>query len=73
MPVVKVRTAKYCTVPKSASVSISASATPPTMAGRASGRASRRKHRGREWPRVREASTRHTLCCWKAPRQSRNT
>jgi hypothetical protein len=37
MPVVKVLTPKYCTVPKSASVSISASATPPAIAGRASG------------------------------------
>jgi hypothetical protein len=73
MPVVKVRTAKNWTVPKSARVSISASATPPMMAGRASGRASRRKQRGREYPRVRDASTKHTLCCWKAPRQSRNT
>ena len=71
MPVVKVRTAKCCTVPKSASVSISASATPPTIAGRAIGRARRRKHDPSEWPRVREASSRQTLCCWKALRQSR--
>ena len=41
MPVVKVSTPKYCTVPKSASVSISASATPAAIAGRASGRATR--------------------------------
>ena len=37
MPVVKTSTPKYDTVPKSASVSMSASALPATMAGRASG------------------------------------
>jgi hypothetical protein len=43
MPVVKVCTAKYLTVPKSAKVSIKANATPPAIAGRASGSETRRK------------------------------
>ena len=43
MPVVNVCTAKYDTTPKSASVSISASAVPAAIAGRASGSATRKK------------------------------
>src|SRR3546814_12241464 len=43
MPVVKVLTPKYETVPKSARVSISASAVPAAIAGRASGNATRRR------------------------------
>ena len=43
MPVVNVCTAKYDTAPKSASVSISASAVPAAIAGRASGSATRKK------------------------------
>ena len=39
----KVSTPKYCTVPKSFSASISASATPATIDGRASGNATRVK------------------------------
>ncbi len=43
MTVVKVSTPKYCTAPKSASVSIRTSATPAAMAGQAMGSAMRRK------------------------------
>jgi hypothetical protein len=41
IPVVNTSTPKYETVPKSASVSMSASALPATIAGRASGTATR--------------------------------
>ena len=43
IPVVKTSSAKYETVPKSASVSISASAAPAATAGRAIGNATRQK------------------------------
>jgi len=55
MPVVKVRTAKCCTVPKSASTSISASATPPTIAGRASGAARTGRYTTICWPSLKAA------------------
>ena len=42
IPVVNTSTPKYDTVPKSASVSISARVAPATIAGRASGTATRR-------------------------------
>ncbi len=71
MPVVKVRSAKCCTVPKSARVSISTSPTPPASAGRASGSATCQNVRPSEWPSVRETSTRQVLCWRKAARQSR--
>ena len=71
MPVVKVRTPKCWTVAKSASTSISTSAMPATIAGRASGSATCRKVRGSPCPRVREASSRQTLCCRKALRHIR--
>ena len=57
MPVVKVETPKYCTVPKSARVSINASDSPAIIAGRANGRATNRKVRQGPLPRVRLASS----------------
>ena len=44
------------TAPKSASVSMSASASPATIAGRAAGRLTRRNTRSGEAPRLRPAS-----------------
>jgi hypothetical protein len=71
MPVVKVLIAKCCTVPKSARTSISTSAVPPAIAGRASGSATRKKAEDRPWPSVREHSIRQVDCCRNAARQSR--
>ena len=71
MPVVKVFTAKYCTVAKSAMVSISASVTPPMIAGRASGIATRKKLRHGPQPSVRLTSSTQIDCDRKAARASR--
>jgi hypothetical protein len=57
MPVVKVCTPKYDTVPKSASVSISASAVPATTAGRASGSDTRKNEPHGPSPSERPASS----------------
>ena len=56
MPVVNTSSAKYETVPKSASVSISASAAPAAIAGRASGTATRKKAPHADSPASRPAS-----------------
>ena len=71
MPVVNVSTPKYCTVPKSPSVSISASATPPMIAGRASGRDTCRKLCHGVRPSVRLTSIAQTDWSRKATRASR--
>ncbi len=70
MPVVKVSTPKYCTAPNSLRVSISASDTPPTMAGRASGMAMLVNSRQGPRPRVRPTSSTHTDCSRKLARAS---
>src|SRR5215211_1633328 len=56
MALVKVCTPSRFTVPKSASASISASRTPPRIAGRARGTPTRRIARARDMPRPRAAS-----------------
>ena len=71
MPVVKVLTPKYWTVPKSASVSISASATPPAIAGRASGIATLKKLPQAPRPSVRLTSSMQVHCSRKAARARR--
>ena len=71
MPVVKVSTPKYWTVPKSARASISASATPPAIAGRASGTATSRKLPQGPRPSVRLTSIMQVHCSRKAARASR--
>ena len=55
MPVAKVCTPKWATVPKSAMVSISARMTPPAMAGRAIGSEMRQNEDQGVWPSVRAA------------------
>ena len=71
IPVVNVCTPKYDTVPKSESVSISASAAPAAIAGRAIGRLSLKKVARAESPSVRPASARLGDCSMKATRVSR--
>jgi hypothetical protein len=71
MPVVNVSTAKYCTVPKSASVSINASDSPAAIAGRAIGRATVKKLPQAVRPSTRLASSRQTDCETKAARVRR--
>jgi hypothetical protein len=71
MPVVKVCTPKYDTVPKSASVSMRASAAPAAIAGRASGRLRRKKLAREESPSVRPASVMLGDCSRNATRARR--
>jgi hypothetical protein len=58
--VVKVGTPSQLTAPKSARVSISTSATPPAIIGRASGNAMRRKRVHGPSPSVRPTSSTQT-------------
>ena len=71
MPVANVSTLKKATVPKSAIVSMIASNAPPTMAGRAMGRATLQNALKGERPSVR--ATRYALadCCRNEARASR--
>ena len=55
-PVANVSTARWSATPKSASVSITTSATPAAMAGRASGRLTRQNVDHGPWPSTRPAS-----------------
>ncbi len=71
IPVVNVSTAKYETTPKSASVSISASAVPAAIAGRASGSATRKKVPQAPRPASRPASIALRDCSRNAVRASR--
>jgi hypothetical protein len=71
IPVVNVCTPKYATVPKSARVSISASAVPATIAGRASGSATRRKVPHGPYPQPRATSSMLSDCSRKAERARR--
>ena len=73
MPVVNTSRAKYDTVPKSASVSISASALPATIAGRASGTATRKNAPQAFRPARRPASTALRESSWNAVRAIRYT
>jgi hypothetical protein len=68
--VVKVGTPKNETAPKSAKVSIRASAVPAAIAGRARGRATRKKLCQAVQPRVRLTSRAQTDCSRKAARDS---
>jgi hypothetical protein len=71
MPVVSVCTAKKSTVPKSFRVSISTSATPTTIDGRAMGNETRRNAAQAEHPSVRAASPTPDDCSRNADRASR--
>jgi hypothetical protein len=73
MPVVKVGMPKYATVPKSASVSMSASAVPATIAGRASGSATLAKVPHAPYPHALATSSMLSDCSRKAARARRYT
>ena len=71
IPAVRVGTAKKSMVPNSFNVSISASATPTAIDGRASGAATVKKLARGVRPRVRLASNSPKLCSMNAARARR--